>query len=149
MAKAYSDDLRRKLLEAHQQDEESLAELAERFSVSLGWAKKILAMFRNTGRVERPPSGPRGPRSKITPEVQKHLRELVSRQSDLTLAEMQQRLVKDLRLHVSPSRLWTVLRQMGLRLKKSRYTPPNKIPKRPAVGATFGTIRRGGSIRPA
>jgi len=70
MAKAYSDDLRRKLLEAHQQGEESLEELAERFCVSVGWAKKISALFGSTGRMERPPSGPRGPRSKITPEVQ-------------------------------------------------------------------------------
>jgi len=147
MAKAYSNDLRRKLLEAHQQGEGSLDELAERFRVSLGWAKKISAMFRSTGQMERPPSGRRGPRSKITPEVEKHLRSLVARQSDMTLAEMQQRLVTDLRLRISLSRLWTVLQQMDLRLKKSRYTPPSKIPKRPAVGASSGTIRRGGSIR--
>ena len=118
MAKAYSDDLRRKLLEAHPQGEESLEELAERFCVSVGWAKKISALFGSTGRMERPPSGPRGPRSKITPEVQQHLRWLVATQSDLTLAEMQQRLRTELRLPVSLSRLWTVLRQMGLGLKK-------------------------------
>jgi transposase len=147
MAKAYSDDLRRKLLEAHQEGEESLAALAGRFRVSVGWAKKISATLRRTGRMERPPSGRRGPRSKITAEVQRHLRSLVARQSDLTLAEMQQRLRTDLRLEVSLSRLWTVLRQMGLRLKKSRYTPPNKIRKRPAGGAGFGTIERGRSIR--
>jgi len=35
MARAYSDDLRRKLLEAHQQSEGTLEELAERFRVSL------------------------------------------------------------------------------------------------------------------
>jgi transposase len=147
MAKAYSDDLRRKLLEAHQQGEESLEELAERFRVSVGWAKKVSAMFRKTGRAERPASGPRGPRSKITPEVQEHLRWLVATKSDLTLAEMQQRLRTELRMPVSLSRLWTVLHQMGLRLKKSHSTPPSKIPKRPAGGANFGTTRRGGSIR--
>jgi len=147
MAKAYSDDLRRKLLEAHQQGEESLEELAERFCVSVGWAKKVSAMFRKTGRAERPASGPRGPRSKITPEVQEHLRWLVATQSDMTLAEMQQRLRTELRMPVSLSRLWTVLHQMGLRLKKSHSTPPSKIPKRPAGGASFGTTKRGGSIR--
>ena len=147
MAKAYSDDLRRKLLEAHQQGDESLEELAERFCVSVGWAKKISAMFGKTGRMERPRPGPRGPRSKMTPKVQEHLRWLVATHADLTLAEMQQRLGTELRLSVSLSRLWTVLHQMGLRLKKSRSTPPNKIPKRPAGGASFGTTRRGGSIR--
>jgi transposase len=148
MAKAYSDDLRRKLLDAHQQGEGSLVELAERFCVSLGWAKKISATWRSTGRMERPPSGRRGPRSKITPEVQKRLRWLVATRSDLTLAEMQQRLETDLELRVSQSRLWTVLQQMGLRLKKSPYTPPNKTPKRPVSGADVGTKRSGRSIRP-
>ena len=147
MAKPYSDDLRRKLLEAHQQGEDSLEEIAERFCVSIGWAKKVSAMFRKTGRAERPASGPRGPRSKITPEVQQHLRWLVATQSDLALAEIQQRLKTEMRLPVSQSRLWTVLHQMGLRLKKSRSTLPSKIAKRPASGASFGITRRGGSIR--
>jgi hypothetical protein len=38
MARAYSDDLRRKFLEAHKQGEGSLAKLAARFHVSVGWA---------------------------------------------------------------------------------------------------------------
>jgi transposase len=38
MAKAYSDDLRRKLLEAHQEKEGSLRELATRFRGSVTWA---------------------------------------------------------------------------------------------------------------
>lgn len=147
MARAYSDDLRRKLLEAHQQGAGSLVELAERFRVSVGWAKKISAMWRSTGRMERPPSGRRGPPSKITPKVQKHLRLLVATQSDLTLVEMQQRLVTDLGLRVSVSRLWVALQKMGLRLKKSHFTPPNRIAKRPVSGANVGTKRSGRSIR--
>jgi len=39
MAKAYSDDLRRKLIKAHQQGEGSLEVLAQRFHVSVGWAQ--------------------------------------------------------------------------------------------------------------
>jgi transposase len=38
MARPYSDDLRRKLLEAFDQGKGSLSELAEDFGVSLGWA---------------------------------------------------------------------------------------------------------------
>jgi hypothetical protein len=41
MAKAYSDDLRRKLLEAHDRGEGSLRVLAKRFGVSVPWAWKI------------------------------------------------------------------------------------------------------------
>ena len=41
MAKPYRDDLRRKFLLAYDQGEETLEELADRFLVSVGWAKKI------------------------------------------------------------------------------------------------------------
>ena len=57
MAKAYSDDLRRKFIEAYQQGEGSLALLAERFHVSVGWTRKVWAAFSRTGTWERPPSG--------------------------------------------------------------------------------------------
>ncbi len=45
MAKAYSEDLRQKFIEAHQQGEGSLEALAQRFHVSVGWAKKVSATF--------------------------------------------------------------------------------------------------------
>jgi transposase len=54
MARPYSDDLRRKLLEAFDQGKGSLGELAERFGGSLGWAWKISAAKKRTGRMERP-----------------------------------------------------------------------------------------------
>jgi hypothetical protein len=41
MARAYGDDLRRKLLSAYDEGEEALEELADRCLVSLGWAEKI------------------------------------------------------------------------------------------------------------
>jgi len=85
MAKAYSDDLRRKLLEAHQEKEGSLTELAARFRVSVTWAKRISATKRSTGRMEKPAAGPRGPRSRLTPEVLEQLRGWIGQQPDLTL----------------------------------------------------------------
>ncbi len=44
MGKALGDDLRHKLLFAYDQGEGTLEELASRFVVSVGWAKKISAM---------------------------------------------------------------------------------------------------------
>ena len=46
MAQAYWNDLRRKLLEAHEQGRGTLEERAEEFGVSLGYAKKISAALR-------------------------------------------------------------------------------------------------------
>jgi hypothetical protein len=43
MARPYSDELRRKLLEGFDQGKGSLSELAEDFGVILGWAWKVSA----------------------------------------------------------------------------------------------------------
>lgn len=130
MAIAYSDDLRRKLLEAHQRQEGSLVQLAKRFSVSVGWAFKISASWKRTGEMERPAGRRRGPVSKITAEIEADLKTWIAEQPDLTLAEMQVRLYARRKLEISISRLWTVLKNLGLRLKKSRSTPPSRTPTR-------------------
>jgi len=142
MAAAYSDDLRRKLLEAHRQGEGSLAQLAVRFRVSLSWAKGISATLTRTGKMERPPAGPRGPKSKLTEEVRQQLREWIAAQSDLTLMEIQRRLEEELSLKVSIGRLWTVLREMRLPLKKSHSMRPNRTPKRSVASVRAGSKQR-------
>ena len=138
MASAYSDDLRRKFFEAYQRGDGSLAVLAGRFGVSLGWAEKLMRTVRQTGQVERPVGRPRGPVSKLTPQLREHLRAWVQTQPDLTLAELQLRLWEEYELEVSLSRVWMVLGEMGLHLKKSPSTPPNKILRRPASSAASG-----------
>src|SRR5262249_27216684 len=47
-------DLRRKFLQAYDEGEDTLEELAEQFRVSLGWAKKISARRSRTGEVDAP-----------------------------------------------------------------------------------------------
>jgi transposase len=138
MAKAYSDDLRRKLLEAHDRGEGSLRELAKRFGVSVPWAWKVSRQRKQTGQMERIEQR-HGPRSRITAEVQGNLRRLVKQQPDATLVELQQRLWVSEQLRISFQHLWRVLHRMGLRLKKSRSTPRSKI-RRPSKP----DVRRGG-----
>jgi hypothetical protein len=53
MAKWYGDDLRRKLLQAHDRGEGTLEQLAVRFSVSAPWAWKISAQRKRSGQMER------------------------------------------------------------------------------------------------
>ena len=60
MAKAYSDDLRRKLLEAHDAGEGILEDLADRFRVSVSWAYNVSAARTKTGKMERQPGAKRG-----------------------------------------------------------------------------------------
>jgi transposase len=139
MARAYSDDLRRKFLQAYARKKGTLAQLAERFEVSVGWAKKISARRTRTGQIERPPWR-RGPKSRVTPVVQNWLREQIRRQPDVTLRELQEQLQPAQGLGLSIGRLWLALQQMGLRLKKSHSTPKNKTHRKRS-----GAAKRGGS----
>jgi transposase len=128
MAKAYSDDLRRRILQAYEQKEGSEAELARRFQVSLGYVKKIRQQWRRTGKMERVPHQP-GRKPKFTEPIRERLRSWLQQQPDLTLMELQEQLRAQERLPVSVPALWVVLRKIGLRLKKSRSTPKSATRK--------------------
>lgn len=140
MAQAYSNDLRRKLLEAHEQGRGTLEELAEEFGVSLGYAKKISAALRRTGRMERIEQR-HGRINQVTPLVQERLREWLRQQPDRTLAELQRQLREQMHVSLSIPRLWVVLRQMKLRLKKSRSTPRSRTRRKTGSAARLGGRR--------
>ncbi len=140
MAQAYSNDLRRKLLEAHEQGRGTLEELAEEFGVSLGYAKKISAALRRTGRMERTEQR-HGRINQVTPLVQERLREWLRQQPDRTLAELQRQLREQRHVSLSIPRLWVVLRQMKLRLKKNRSTPRSRTRRKTGSAARLGGRR--------
>ncbi len=129
MARAYSDDLRKKLLEAHAAGKGTLRELAERFGVSVGWAFKVSAAKRQTGSAMRTPQ--RRAASRIDGG---RVRRLVEQKPDIILRELQAelgRVGQPIRL----AHMARVVKQLGLRLKKSRSTPPSAIPKPTGSGA--------------
>ena len=133
MARAYADDLRRKFFSAYDQGGGTLEELAENFSVSLGWAKKISAQRNRTGQAERVPHQP-GRKPRVGAEGQKQVMAWVSEQPDLTLAEIQAKLLREASIVLSRGRVWYLLRKLELRLKKSRSTPSSATQK-PTAGS--------------
>lgn len=128
MPRAYSDDLRCRILEAYERGEGTQSELAQRFRVSLGYVQKIVRQRRRTGKMERVPHRP-GRKPKFVEAIRERLRGWLREQPDLTLAELQEKLRQQEQLRVSVPSLWMVLRKMGLRLKKSRSTRRNATPK--------------------
>jgi transposase len=134
MAKAYGDDLRRKFLSAYDQGEDTLEELAERFLVSVGWAKKISAQRNRTGKAERVPHRP-GRKWKTGAETQRQVQDWVASKPDLTLAQLQARLLSEAGVSLSLGRIWHLLKKLGLRLKKSRSMRSSATPKPTASGA--------------
>src|SRR5215470_10596241 len=106
MPKAYSDDLRCKLLEAYEAGRGTLQELAEQFRVSWGYSKKIRREQLRTGQKERVAQAQHGPVSCVTPMVQEQLRAAVRQQPDVTLAELQQRIQNSSGVWLSRSLVW-------------------------------------------
>jgi transposase len=134
MAKPYSDDLRRRILEAFERGEGSELGLAARFRVSYGYVKKIRRQQLRTGTMARVPHRP-GRKPKLSEPIRAQLRSWLKQQPDLTLVELQDKLREDKQLGVSRPSLWVVLKKMGLRLKKSHSTPAKEIPNRIGNGA--------------
>ena len=134
MPQAYSNDLRRKFLQAYDEGEGTLEELAEQFRVSLAWAKKISARRFRTGEVEAP-VWRHGPVSRVTPEVQEWIRKQIRAQPDTTLQELREQLEEAKQVRLSMGRMWLALRQLGLPLKKKRSTPRSKTVKKRSAAA--------------
>src|ERR1039458_9158539 len=139
MAKAYSNDLRCKLLTAYDRGQGSLRVLAELFSVSYDWAKKISRQRLRSQQMERVAQ------SRVTPAVEAELLRQLREQPDSTLADLQKGLQQSVGIGISSQHLWRVLKRLGVRLKKSHSTQPSETPK-PIKNGGRGSLRK--SIRP-
>jgi transposase len=137
MAKAYSDDLRRKILQVWEEGEETQEQIGEDFRVSARYIRKILYQQRQTGQRERVPHHP-GRKPLFTPPIREQMRVWLQEQPDLTLVELQEKLRHQSQLRVSLPSIWVVLKKkMGLRLKKSRSMLKNKRPSRSGSSARY------------
>src|ERR1035438_8961626 len=132
MARAYSDDLRRKLLEAHAAGKGTLRELAERFGVSVPWAWNVSAAHRRSGAMERAPQSRHGRPSRVD---RTQVKALLKAKPDLVLRELCEELERTTGVAIGHTQMWRVVRELGLRLKKSRSTPASETPRRTGGGA--------------
>jgi transposase len=57
-------------------------------------------------------------------EIAAYMRQQAAGPPDLTLAELQQRLMSEKNIRFSIGRLWMLMRKLGLRLKKGRSSAP-------------------------
>lgn len=133
MAKAYSDDLRRRFLSAYERGEGTIEELARRFVVSLDYGKKLRRQFRRTGQMDRIEQR-RGTPRKLLEGPREQLRIWLKAAPDLTLDQLQDKLHTDCRVKISRAQIARVLKQMGLKLKKSHSTPASGIRKKTVAG---------------
>jgi len=112
-----SNDLRRRIIETIQDNEESQPEIAERFSVSLSFVEKLWHRFRSTGSYAALPQA--GGRGRLLQAVEELIRAEVATQADITLAELTEKVARA--QNRSPVSLMTMsaeLRRLRLPRKK-------------------------------
>jgi transposase len=119
--KTLSVDLRERILASYDAREGTREETADRYRVSLGMVKKLLQQRRKTGDI-RPRHHYSGRKPKILDRHRRRLRHLLSRQPDLTLAELRAATA----LSCSLPAIHYALAAMNLTYKKRHSTPVSR-----------------------
>ena len=120
MARAYSQDLRDRVIDAGT----SARAAAERFGVGVATAIVWARRAREGERSARRQGQPR--HSKLDPH-RDYLLGMVEVTPDVTIVEMQERLLKEAGVSASVSTIWTFLDRAGLTFKKRPPTRPSRI----------------------
>lgn len=120
--KAYSTDLRERVIAACDARSGTRHQIADRFSVSVEWIRKILRQRRDTGSVAPKPHGGGRPPAFDQAAVAR-LRQAVTQNKDATLKELSQ--TAGVPCH--PSIVHRVLKTLGITRKKRRSGRPSKI----------------------
>jgi len=116
--KAYSLDLRQRVLKAALSGEQTIAEVAEVFGVGTTFVNKMLRLHRTGADLTPRPHGG-GRTALLSVAHHKMLRSEVRRRSDATLSELRSHLCDHAQVEVSVPTLGRVLQHLGLGRKKS------------------------------
>ena len=123
--RAYSNDLRERIVAAVERGEQSIRLIARLFSVSLSCIVRLLQHKRRTGSVQPKPHGGVPPR-KLDAAAEARLLELVRDQPDATLAELRDRLG----IHCSLMTIARALKRRKItRKKKTLHAQEQESPR--------------------
>lgn len=129
MAAPYSEDLRRKVVQACERGTRSQHEVAELFNVSLSFVESLLRQYRRSGGELVPRRRKCGRHALLDNGCREQIRQWLQKQPDLTLRELIVRLHARTGIAVSAPTMSRALHQMGMRRKKRHYMPQNGIPR--------------------
>lgn len=125
MPVAYSEDLRRRVIEAYEAKEGSQRQLAQRFKVSLSFVRNLLRHYRTNGQISAKRRG-----GYLEPTIgDEHLtiiKSLFEAKNDLLLKELCARFRERTGISVSITTMHRAVKKIGFTPKKKLYTPVNK-----------------------
>ena len=116
--KAYSLDLRQKIIDVYEQEEISQRQLAKRFRVALSFIVKLLRQYRATGDISPKPFNG-GVKLKLRPENLVTLADLIENNNDATLDELCQMLQEKTGVSISRATMGRMTQRLKLTLKKN------------------------------
>ena len=131
---ALSIDLRERIIAAFGQGGLNRVEIAERFSVSYGAVRNLIALWRETGGVTPRYDRCSGRPPKIGAAEQERLRGLLASRCDMTLEELRDAASLD----CTPEAVCLALGRMGLTYKKRRSGPASSSGRTSPQGARPG-----------
>ena len=114
----YSRELRLRIVQAYENHEGSMGQLAARFRVSLSCVRDLLTRYRAIGDVAPQPHGGGSP-AKLDPAGCDALKALVQATPDATLQELSAQLSRTQQVTVSPATISRALTKLGLPRKKN------------------------------
>ena len=116
--KAYSLDLRQKIIDVYEQEEISQRQLARRFCVALSFVVKLLKQDRETGEIAPLPFNGGG-ELKLSPENLIILADLIENNNDATLDELCQILPEKIGVKISRATMGRMTQGLKLTVKKN------------------------------
>ena len=124
--KPYSNDLRRRIVDAYESGDHSLDDVAELFGVSLATVKNFLRRKRETGSSDALPHAG-GKRPSLNEKARTSVREAINNNNDMTLKELRRFVKARHKKEVSLPTISRLLQALGLPRKKSRPTLAKEI----------------------
>lgn len=116
--RSYSRDIRLRIVQAYENREGSMRQLATRFRVSLSCVRDLLTRYRTTGDVAPKPHGGGYP-AKLDAAGRDALTILVHAAPDATLQELRRQLSTTPQVTVSQATISRALTKLGLPRKKN------------------------------
>ena len=125
--KPFSQDLRRRIVQALETGEDTQSEIAERFQVSLSFVEKLWSRWRTSGSCQSKPHAGGRKRSLCSDEAR--IRAEIASQPDVTLAELCLHLAQQGGATASTSMMCREVKRLKLPRKKSQSTTPSARPR--------------------
>lgn len=116
--KAYSLDLRQKIVDIYLEGGISQRQLAKRFKVALSFVEKLLKQHRETGSVAPKVRTQQTP-TKLNEQQLNVLQEIVEANNDATLSEIRSSLEEKTGVLIGRSTVDRMLQMMSIRVKKN------------------------------